>query len=109
DARHDGVAVPEEPLERPGLGRRLDNHKWFSHRYFRPRHRRGAGGEPEGYVITFGSSGRTVHLGDAPPGSTIPAPRVAPELRSQKVLFDSRAHPDPGRRLRPGPTAPGRL
>src|SRR4029078_8377320 len=37
NARHDGVAAPEEALQRPGFRRRLDNYQWFSHKDFRPR------------------------------------------------------------------------
>jgi hypothetical protein len=93
DARHDGVAVPEEPLERPGLGRRLDNHKWFSHKHFRPRHRRGAGEWPGGYVITFGSSGRTGHPAVGLPGPTVRARRAAPEWPSRGGRSASQGRP----------------
>ena len=37
DARHHVVAVPEETRQRPRLRRRLDNHKRFCHKDFRPR------------------------------------------------------------------------
>ncbi len=53
DARHHGIAVPQEPLERARLCRRLDNYKWFSHKNFRLRRaavtRRGT----RRYVTTF--------------------------------------------------------
>ena len=79
NARHDGVAVPEEALQCPGFGRRLDNYKWFSHKDFRPRPQPRSRARPVATLSLSPDGARTWPRAGGPPGRPFQARSAARE------------------------------